>query len=957
MTLGSGLDESGGDLAALMSAFEDRAVAGAASRTILPSASFEVTSGFDPSDGVNASGGSSYTDELPVPVDSSLTGTIGAGNSTLSAEMCGSLCSDLSGFSGLLETVGRTDLYLTLMAGKPWPTPFNEGRVSAGAIAPTVMGVKSSINKGWNAASQPGAAPSMMLGFSDKTLGPSTWEEALNYAPSPLAEKIGALQGLSEITGSSDPGMRKVLAAAAKPGTQAAGKVARELLAQSVKLGALTGKRAAVMESARKNYTRLVREVGNLEGESQVIGNRLFDADGDPLDNASLSDFRRYRKLRKQAFAKGREAIRYQKTNVLATGLTKNGYAQAKLLQDMAMTMMVGRPKTTAILAAQFEAVGKESGALRAIRDVQTSKWKAQRLTKTAEGFQGFSDPVQKLVNTDYFEAELAGMEFFDDAYLGELEGVWGWVKKKAKKAYKKTKKVVKKTVRTVKRTVKVAAKVTSKVARGKFKGAAKTAYRAASRTASSVYRAAKKRATSAARQAWKGVKTAQRISRKVYTPIKKTVQAMAKPAWRGVKSAARVAYSPVKMSYDVGRHAVHGRFNKIGGSIVRNVKSTARNIATIAATVTFGMQCAFDKSPLGQVAAKAVGQAVGTFYGGPVGGAVGHEAGRKANQAARGICDGMDRIGLTTGRLRPGQIGAAFKSTASKLAKQTFAPKELLKSGMNVGMNYATAGVAPGAGSSITSIATQQLTQRGKAFARQQIQQEVINRNPVLRKLSQSTPFIKAAYDNIGAFRGGDINMDALKSTLQKQGTAALTKYGPQAAGKIVGGQAGRAIGTAGRLYNMSPAQRTAYARSQAVKQGARGVAAIAGRRAGQYVAGATAMIGMSPAQREAFIRRQAYTAGRRIAPGAARLVGGRQAARLTIAARRAQILARMSPSARAAYARRVAVRAPAVARRVVAAAPKRLSILQRIAARRAASRHARTRMALGVPGALLQA
>lgn len=966
MTLGAGdNDLSGGDLAYLMSAQEDRMLANATSG-VLPQASpaLEINRQLDPSEGVNYAGGSSYSEGLPLlPSSAGLTGVMGAGVDHDAREAREALCGSLAGADGLFETIGRTDTYLTLMKGKPWPTPLNEGKISAGYIEPTVMSRVSNINQGWNAAAQPGSPPGLNVGYSDMTIGATSWAEAMEYSPSPLADKIGELQGLGAISvGASDPGMRKVLKAAANPGTQAAGKVARELVAQSIKLGVLTSKRAQVMENARKCYTSLVRQVANIDSQTQLIAQRLFDADGTPGPSVSVADIQAYRKLRQKGFKLGREAIRYQKTNVVATGLTKNGFAQAELLQGMAMTMMTGKPRTTAVLAAQFEALGKESNALKILRKVQVTSWKA----KDAPGLEGFSSPVQQAVNADYWEADLAGMELVEMAYLGALEGWWSSVKKAAKSVGKAAKAVG----RAAKKAGKAAVKGVSKAAKAAKKAAQKAA-KAAVRAAASAARVAKKAAVSAARAARKAARkaadavaraakktvraAARKVARaakkawkKVGTPIVNTVKAVARPAWKGVKAAGRIVIEPVKMTYNVGKNVARGDFKGAANSIVKSVKDTANNIAKVGAAYYFGMSCAFDKTPLGKFTTQARAQAAGTILGGDFGGAVGKEAGRKANQISRGICDGMDKVGLTTGKLRPGKIVSALKQTGSRIAKETFSPKELLKSGINIATNYTTGGsMVPGGtevlsqggqaildksvdyavkygkkkgrellqkelkrqgvpGMDVLSLDGKKLMDRGvdyvkkygqrkgKELFEREIRKRVIDKNPILRRLSRQTPGIQRALQQTGAFTSRGVNMDVLKRSIRRQTTQALS----------------RAIPGAPQIMRTTPAQRRALLRRQAMRQQPRrGV-----RQATQHVR-----------------------------------------PRATVAARRAQAMARMSPARRQAYLRQQAMRAglqrrrPALKRR-----PTPAQIMQNRAIARA---RAIARQRMGVPGALLRA
>jgi len=172
------------------SAFADRSLTRATTGTFGVSPSLEISRTEDPSDGANVSGGSSYIEGMPLlPSSAGLAGVLGASD------------------EGILQKISASDAYLVRMAGKAWPSVETTPR-----FGPTSYAQKSSINKGWNAAAQPGPAPGLsgcgcqklpasngVSGFKEVNVGPMSWEEALLYAPAPLTEKLGSLRGLDEI--------------------------------------------------------------------------------------------------------------------------------------------------------------------------------------------------------------------------------------------------------------------------------------------------------------------------------------------------------------------------------------------------------------------------------------------------------------------------------------------------------------------------------------------------------------------------------------------------------------------------------------------------------------------------------------------------------------------------------------------------------------------------------------
>jgi hypothetical protein len=166
MTLGVGIP--GRNFRQPQHSVHDRGLAQALSGDYGSSTSFELHRGMDPSDGANQSGGSNYSEGMPLsPSSAGLSGVLGASDPEV------------------LKQIAQLDRYMSKEAGVPWPTPYR----SYDATKPTVSARKSNINKGWNAAAQPGAAP----GLQDLRMGALTYAEAMNWTPAPLTDNLGAL--------------------------------------------------------------------------------------------------------------------------------------------------------------------------------------------------------------------------------------------------------------------------------------------------------------------------------------------------------------------------------------------------------------------------------------------------------------------------------------------------------------------------------------------------------------------------------------------------------------------------------------------------------------------------------------------------------------------------------------------------------------------------------------------
>ena len=187
---------------------------------------------------------------------------------------------------------------------------------------------------------------------------------------------------------------QKVLIAATRPGTPEAGRVARALAEKSLSLANVADARAQVTQDARLGYQRAMRQVDVLDNfaEQAVQEGRPAEAEV----------------LRKEGFKQARLAIRYQKVNALASGMTQNAAAQAQIAQKLAQAVLAGRPDVAAVLGVTYDKLGAHSDSLRDVRAAQIQK-------ANLEGFSSIDD---------VFEGELNGLEALEGRFLKKLKKV-----------------------------------------------------------------------------------------------------------------------------------------------------------------------------------------------------------------------------------------------------------------------------------------------------------------------------------------------------------------------------------------------------------------------------------------------------------------------------------------------------------------------------------------------------
>lgn len=337
--------------------------------------------------------------------------------------------------------------------GVPWPTPYSPPRYS-NTVPSKDLGILGTHM--WETQADRTRGLSLLSGLGG---GGTDDDLEFNRPTTGSLEGLGAL-AQAQPTNPRVEAYRDVVVAAATAGGAEASKIAQQLTKKSQEIAALTDDRAQAVTEARKGFKRNLAEVEQLDHSAALLAKSLLDEQGEPKPGITLMDIARLKKMRARALSLGRRAIRYQKVNALATGLTENGIAQAALLQMLAAAVLAGNVGTAAALGAMYDEIGKKSGQIRDIRGKQLSKWSKKG---ELEGFESY-------VSRDPYEAALNGLELADLAFFSELEGRFlkklGRGLKKAGKAVGRT---VKKGAKAVKGAVKSTASVTKRIGRAAF--------------------------------------------------------------------------------------------------------------------------------------------------------------------------------------------------------------------------------------------------------------------------------------------------------------------------------------------------------------------------------------------------------------------------------------------------------------------------------------------------------
>lgn len=380
------------------------------------------------------------------------------------------------------------DAEVKKVAGVAWPTPYKAPdfvTATTGFVPSKDLGTLG-IHE-WDIQAK---LTRNLTSLSGMSLGAAGTDDDLDF-DSPMTASLAGLGALAE-TRPADPRVkayRKVVTASAMAGTELAGKAARDLLKKSQKIAKLADDRTKAAAEARAGAKRALREVDMLDRRAKLLAKQLLDDEGRPRPDITLADLERLKKLRTRAVAIGRDAVRYQKVNALATPLAQNGIAQAGLLQMMASTVLTGDTGATAALGATFHEIGKKSAEIRNVRKKQLAKWEQKDALEGFAATVSFGDPYESELNA----IELSDLEFFAAVELGFLKKARRKLRRRVRKIGKgiarKTKSIAKTAVRVAKDVGKTTGKliktttidpvrVTVKAARRAAKGDIRGAFR-----------------------------------------------------------------------------------------------------------------------------------------------------------------------------------------------------------------------------------------------------------------------------------------------------------------------------------------------------------------------------------------------------------------------------------------------------------------------------------------------
>lgn len=153
---------------------------------------------------------------------------------------------------------------------------------------------------------------------------------------------------------------QKVVAAAATPGTEATKIVAGNLARKGVALGKVAHDRAQVARKAREKRDQLAKKVESLQPKVDKL--LASDSSKDQAVGAAL---------KQDQLSAARAAVRLEKVNAVASGLAENAAAQAVLSQQIAGSVIAGKPALTSTLASMYNKLGQSSASMQRVRQEQ----------------------------------------------------------------------------------------------------------------------------------------------------------------------------------------------------------------------------------------------------------------------------------------------------------------------------------------------------------------------------------------------------------------------------------------------------------------------------------------------------------------------------------------------------------------------------------------------------------
>jgi hypothetical protein len=202
----------------------------------------------------------------------------------------------------------------------------------------------------------------------------TTFEYGLGGLDDVLLEADGELlgcsacEGLGEFVGaplasSAVKDAQKVVAAAATPGTEATKVVAGRLARKGVELGKVAHDRAQVAFKARQKRDQLAKKVEKLQPKVD----KLLQSDNPKTREVGEA-------LKQDQLSAARAAVRLEKVNAVASGMAENAAAQAVIAQQIAGSVIAGKPALTGTLTSMFNKLGQSSKAMKQTRQKQIVK-------------------------------------------------------------------------------------------------------------------------------------------------------------------------------------------------------------------------------------------------------------------------------------------------------------------------------------------------------------------------------------------------------------------------------------------------------------------------------------------------------------------------------------------------------------------------------------------------------
>lgn len=418
---------------------------------------------------------------------------------------------------------------------------------------------------------------------------------------------------------------RRVVAAATTPGTAVTQVIAGRLLRRSVELGKVAHDRAQVALKARKKRDELANTVRKMQPTVDRLAN-------DPR----MSE--KHDALKQDQFNAARAAVRLDKVNAVATGLAQNAAAQAVLSQQIASSVIAGKPALTATLTSMYTKLGQSSASMQKIRE--------QQVVKSADVLN--QDKVRALLARkrallqQKVELEVLLTCAPDTANVGNARRQMWNLHSQVQIINAEVAKLCTKQVLTA---------LDLEGIEGLF----------------SVFK--------------KIGKAVGSVAKAVASPIVKVAKAV-------VQTAVLPATTAVKLVTKGPSAALH--------NVTHTMEDSFKKVRTAAGEYFVGLPCKFATSTVGKVAIQVGSAAVGTAIGGPAGTVAGAVAANRAADLSKSVCGGLDKIGLTKGNFKTSKLGVALKQTALSIGKNLIDPKKLLRDAQSAGGAFIGGNLVP---------------------------------------------------------------------------------------------------------------------------------------------------------------------------------------------------------------------------------------------------------------------